>query len=131
MDYNRLGTQKVVGAPAVTALLVGFDSAWTSTNSGALVGAIQLDDGTFHGLGTPKIADYPEAEGVIFSWQAKYAPTATIVLLDQPTIVKNAGANVLSRTLLGRRSASGTAGCSRPTPAGKGCLGMRHRCGRS
>jgi len=52
----------------VTALLVGFDSAWTSANSGALVGAIQLDDGTFHGLGAPKIADYREAEGVILSW---------------------------------------------------------------
>src|ERR1700683_5319519 len=71
-------------------LLVGFDSAWTSANSGALVGAIQLDDGTFHGLGTPKIADYPEAERVILSWQAEQAPTATIVLLDQPTILKNA-----------------------------------------
>jgi predicted RNase H-like nuclease len=73
----------------VKTLLVGFDSAWTSANSGALVGAIQLDDGTFHGLGTPKIADYPEAERVILSWQAEQAPTATIVLLDQPTIVKN------------------------------------------
>ncbi len=74
----------------MTTLLVGFDSAWTPTNSGALVGVIRLDDGTFHELGPPRIVDYPQAEGVILKWQAEHVPTATIVLLDQPTIVKNA-----------------------------------------
>ena len=74
----------------MTTLLVGFDSAWTPTNSGALVGVLQSDDGTFHGLGAPQIVDYREAEGVILQWQAEQVPTATIVLLDQPTIVKNA-----------------------------------------
>ena len=74
----------------MTALLVGFDSAWTPTNSGALVGAIRFNDGTFHGLGTPQVVDYREAEVVILKWQAEQVPTATIVLLDQPTIVRNA-----------------------------------------
>jgi predicted RNase H-like nuclease len=74
----------------VTTLLVGFDSAWTTTNSGALVGTVRLNDGTFHGLGTPQIVDYREAELVILKWQAEQRPTATVVLLDQPTIVKNA-----------------------------------------
>ena len=74
----------------MTMLLIGFDSAWTPNNSGALVGVLQLDDGTFHELGPPRIVDYPQAEGVILKWQAKHAPTATIILLDQPTIVKNA-----------------------------------------
>jgi len=74
----------------MTTLLVGFDSAWTPTNSGALVGAFHLDDGTFHELGPPRIVDYPQAEGVILKWQAEQVPTATIILLDQPTIVKNA-----------------------------------------
>jgi predicted RNase H-like nuclease len=74
----------------MTTLLVGFDSAWTSTNLGALVGVLHFDDGTFHELGPPLIVDYPQAEGVILKWQAEQAPTATIVLLDQPTIVKNA-----------------------------------------
>jgi hypothetical protein len=46
----------------VTTLLAGFDSAWTATNSGALVGTVCLSDGTFHGLGTPQIVDYREAE---------------------------------------------------------------------
>jgi predicted RNase H-like nuclease len=74
----------------VTILLVGFDSAWTPSNSGALVGVLQLDDRTFQELGLPRIVDYPQAEGVILKWQAEHAPTATIVLLDQPTIVTNA-----------------------------------------
>jgi predicted RNase H-like nuclease len=74
----------------VTTLLVGFDSAWTATNSGALVGTVWLRDGTFHDLGKPQIVDYREAELVILKWQAEQVPTATIVLLDQPTIVKNA-----------------------------------------
>jgi len=89
MHYNRLDTQKGVGA-AVTTLLVGFDSAWTRTNSGALVGALHFDNGTFHSLGTPQIVEYHAAEDVILKWQAEQAPTATIVLLDQPTIVTNA-----------------------------------------
>ena len=74
----------------MTTLLVGFDSAWTPTNSGALVGAIHFDNGTLGGLGTPQIVDYRAAEDVILKWQAEQAPTATVVLLDQPTIVKNA-----------------------------------------
>jgi predicted RNase H-like nuclease len=73
----------------MTTLLVGFDSAWTSTNSGGLVGVLQLDEGTFTELGSPRIVDYHEAEGVILEWQTEHAPMATIVLLDQPTIVKN------------------------------------------
>jgi predicted RNase H-like nuclease len=74
----------------MTILLVGFDSAWTPTNSGAIVGVLQLDDGMFNELGPPQIVDYREAERVILKWQAEHVPTATIVLLDQPTIVKNA-----------------------------------------
>jgi hypothetical protein len=77
------------GAPAKTTVLVGFDSAWTRTNSGALVGVVRLDDGTFHELGPPRIVDYPQAESLILKWQGEHVPTATIILLDQPTIVRN------------------------------------------
>jgi len=73
----------------MTTLLVGFDSAWTPTNSGAIVAVLRHDDGTFHDLGLPLIVDYREAECAILKWQAEQVPTATIVLLDQPTIVKN------------------------------------------
>ena len=78
------------GAPATTALLVGCDSAWTPTNSGSLVGVLQFEDRTYRELGPPRIVNYREAEGVILEWQAEHVPTATIVLLDQPTIVGNA-----------------------------------------
>jgi predicted RNase H-like nuclease len=54
----------------MTILFVGFDSAWTPTNSGALVGVLQLDDGMFNELGPPQIVDYREAERVILKWQA-------------------------------------------------------------
>lgn len=74
----------------MTTLLVGFDSAWTAANSGAIVGALHFDDKTFHDLGAPQIVDYPKAETVIRGWQHENRPTATVVLLDQPTIVKNA-----------------------------------------
>lgn len=85
----------------MTTLLVGFDSAWTTTNSGALVGVLQLDDGTFSELGFPRIVDYREAEAGILQWQAEQAPTATIVLLDQPTIVKNAAGQRPVENLVG------------------------------
>jgi predicted RNase H-like nuclease len=73
-----------------TWLLVGFDSAWTAKNSGAIVGVIQRDDGTYRELGPPQVADYAQAEAAILKWQVNETPTATIVLIDQPTIVKNA-----------------------------------------
>ena len=71
-------------------LLVGFDSAWTATNSGALVGGLLQDEGTFRELGPPQTADFREAAAVVLKWQSEEDPAATLVLLDQPTIVKNA-----------------------------------------
>jgi predicted RNase H-like nuclease len=74
----------------VNTLLVGFDSAWTPTNSGAIAGLVHRDDGTFLELGTPQTVGYPQAESQILKWQADFAPTATVIMLDQPTIVNNA-----------------------------------------
>ncbi len=73
----------------MTTLLVGFDSAWTPTNSGALVGVLRADDGSFRELGSPQVVNYRQAESTILNWQSQMKPEATIVLLDQPTIVKN------------------------------------------
>ena len=70
-------------------LLVGFDSAWTRTNSGALVGVLRSDNGTFSELGSPRRVNYCEAQDLILKWQAEQVPTSTIILLDQPTIVEN------------------------------------------
>lgn len=77
-------------------LLIGFDSAWGQNNSGALVGILKLDDGTFEELGThdtspgaPKIVNYKEAEEVICHWQKERKPKTTLIMLDQPIIVNN------------------------------------------
>lgn len=72
-----------------TTLLVGFDSAWTANNSGGLVGVLHSDDGNVRELGSPQIVDYPQAQAVISNWQAEFSPKATVILLDQPTIVPN------------------------------------------
>jgi predicted RNase H-like nuclease len=53
------------------------------------VGALRFDDGTVRDLGIPQIVNYSDAEKMIVQWQADHTPTATIILLDQPTIVKN------------------------------------------
>jgi predicted RNase H-like nuclease len=73
----------------MTDLLVGFDSAWTAANSGALIGLVREDDGSFKELGLPEIVNYCQAEKRILEWQVREKPATTLVLLDQPTIVKN------------------------------------------
>jgi predicted RNase H-like nuclease len=73
----------------MATLLVGFDSAWTATNSGAIAGVLRRDDGTFQDLGPPQCVDYPSAEAVIVGWEARTRPKGTIIVLDQPTIVPN------------------------------------------
>jgi predicted RNase H-like nuclease len=74
-----------------TTLLIGFDSAWTAKNSGGLVGVLRSDNGTISELGPPRIVNYTQAQEAILDWQAELTPSATIVLLDQPTIVTNPG----------------------------------------
>ena len=55
----------------MTNLLVGFDSAWTDNNSGAVVGVLRADDGTLQELGLPLGADFCEAERIIGEWQSE------------------------------------------------------------
>lgn len=61
-------------------LLVGFDSAWTPNNSGAIVGVLHISDGTFRETGPPQIADYEQAEAIIANWQAEFAPAVFVML---------------------------------------------------
>jgi hypothetical protein len=72
----------------VTTLLIGFDSAQTAQNSGGLVGGLRSDNGTISKLGPPGMVNYTQAQEAILDWQAELTPSATIVLLDQPTIVR-------------------------------------------
>ena len=74
----------------MSTLLVGFDSAWTAGNAGAIVAVLRHRDGTYDELGPPQTADFAEATSAVDRWQAAQLPTATIVFLDQPTIVENA-----------------------------------------
>ncbi len=72
-------------------LLVGFDSAWTRHNSGSLVAALRTDSGVIEELEPPQLANFSQAEQTIKAWQVQRRPDRTIILLDQPTIVKNRG----------------------------------------
>ncbi len=74
----------------MSRLLVGFDSAWTPGNAGALVAVLRRTDGTYEELSDPQTVTFPMAAERIAAWQALHAPTSTLVLLDQPTIVPNA-----------------------------------------
>ena len=75
----------------MTTLIVGFDAAWTEKNSGALVGVLSDKNGIFDEICLPLVVDFRRAESTILEWQERYRPESTIVFLDQPTIVKNAG----------------------------------------
>jgi len=74
----------------MSTLIVGFDSAWTATNSGSLAAALVCSDGTLDEVGLPQSVDYEDATRVLLNWQSVHSPQSTLVLLDQPTIVRNA-----------------------------------------
>lgn len=71
------------------SLLVGFDSAWTSKNSGALAGVVRYHDGSHKELGPPQVVNFNQAEEVILGWQDLEKTASTVVMIDQPTIVRN------------------------------------------
>lgn len=73
-----------------TTLLVGFDSAWTRENRGAIIGVFRKNDGTLRELEKPRVANFTEASDAISEWRNETIPGATIVMIDQPTIVTNA-----------------------------------------
>lgn len=73
----------------MTTLLVGFDSAWTVGKSGAVAGLLRTDDGEFVDLGPPRISSFTQAGTTILEWQASHQPTRTLILIDQPTVVKS------------------------------------------
>jgi predicted RNase H-like nuclease len=70
-------------------LLVGFDSAWTAGNAGGLVGVLFGNECDYQDLGPPIPANFVQAEEQIREWQTAYGPSETILLIDQPTIVRN------------------------------------------
>lgn len=73
----------------ITTLIIGFDSAWSDNNRGAIVGVLRKQDGTYLSLGEPLAVNFGEATQQIKEWQDKCCPTTTLILIDQPAIVKN------------------------------------------
>ena len=59
----------------MTTLLVGFDSAWTPTNSGALVGVLCSDDGAFQELCSPLVVNYVQSDSSSNRMPTIMAPT--------------------------------------------------------
>jgi predicted RNase H-like nuclease len=70
-------------------LVIGFDSAWSGNNSGAIVGVLRRNDQTYQSLGDPQAANFDKAVELIAEWKEQYCPTTTLILIDQPTIVIN------------------------------------------
>ena len=104
-----------------SALLVGFDSAWTEGKRGAIVGVLRARHGGLTDLGAPELARFPEAAERIRAWQAEHRPDRTIIMLDQPTIVPNSSGqrpveNLVCSPIIRRKSAV--------QPANTGRLGM-------
>ena len=65
---------------------VGFDSAWSSQNKGAICYAIYRKDVLIE-VGFPQSASFTEAAGIIGELQAKCADV--LIAIDQPLIVPN------------------------------------------
>lgn len=72
-----------------TTLIIGFDSAWSANNRGAIVGVLRKQDGTYLSLGDPLAVNFVEASQKIKEWLDKFCPKTTLILIDQPTIVEN------------------------------------------
>ena len=69
--------------------MVGFDSAWTAKNSGAIGAVLTGESGDLVELSQPVEADFCRAMDLIKQWQCAYHPTLSFILIDQPTIVRN------------------------------------------
>lgn len=72
----------------MTVLVVGFDSAWTEHNRGAIAGVVLHRDDTLVELGLPRVANFQEATQLICDWKESFPPNRTIIALDQPIIVR-------------------------------------------
>jgi predicted RNase H-like nuclease len=73
----------------MNTLLVGFDSAWTMKNKGAVVGAVISENQQINSLGFPIKAGFEDAASLIEQWQRETHSVRTIIAIDQPTIVAN------------------------------------------
>lgn len=75
---------------ALSTLIIGFDSAWSERNRGAIVAVVRESDGAIREAGLPKLVNFDEAAQTIDEWKVHYQPDSTVVMIDQPIIVRNA-----------------------------------------
>lgn len=71
-----------------STLLVGFDSAWSNKNKGAISAAFIGAEGTINEC-LPEPASLQEATTYIQDQQTRWSPTRTVVAVDQPIVVPN------------------------------------------
>lgn len=79
-----------------TLLVVGFDSAWTPGGTGAICAA-RLDRGRWVVVDKPEPVDFQCAATRMRRWIRTEAPTATVVMLDQPLVVAKNGMRPVER----------------------------------
>lgn len=106
-------------------LLIGFDSAWTANNSGAIVSLLRYPDGHFSEMDTPDIADFDGAMRMIVDWERDVNPSSTLILIDQPVVVRNAKGqrpveSIVSSAVCRRRGGMQPANTSKSSMFGPG-----------
>ena len=69
-------------------LLVGFDSAWSRTNKGAISAAFTDSNGNISEVESQK-SSTGDAKELIQEWQNKWSPARTVIAVDQPIVVEN------------------------------------------
>lgn len=76
---------------SMSTLIVGFDSAWSAKNKGALAGVIKRPDQSTIELcgGTPQVCDFRKATELLQQWTSEHEVTNILVMLDQPMVVNN------------------------------------------
>lgn len=109
----------------MSELCVGFDAAWTMHGTGAIVAVLRAPNGAVVELGPPRLVDYAEATAQLARWRAEHTPASTLVMLDQPTIVKNATSwraveAIVSSPIAAHRGAMQPANTSRADMFGEG-----------
>lgn len=70
-------------------LLIGFDSAWSANNEGAIVQLLKYPDGSFGEIDSPDLADFNTASRIIVDRISFESATSALVLIDQPVVVRN------------------------------------------
>ena len=114
-------------------LLIGFDSAWTPNNSGAIAAALYRDDGSFQEIEGPRAAQLPPVPKnmVERDGSMSLSPHRRSSCSISPQSSRTREASARWRASSHQPSAFGSAACSRRTYPGARCSAHRPRSGPS